>query len=332
MLRIREVKTGSGGIAVQVICYQNRKRIIVEHIGTAHKDEDLEQLLHLAAEFIKENSNQLSLFSNVAPNSMLFVGQCQCVGVYYTLLYSTLARIQKQIGLHELSSQLLNDLVTIRIMEPASKLRSIELLETYFGIKHRRQNFYKDAPQWLHLKSVVESNVMAFAQRNYNFSYNLLFYDVTTLYFETFEDDELRKQGFSKDNKSQQPQILVALMVSQEGFPIAYEIFSGNTFEGHTIIPVVKDFIHKNKVETFTIIADAAMISIANINELLKAKIHYIVGARLGNLSEETIAEIDQKLIREDGKSIRLKTDNGYLICFTHPLDTERINMRWKSK
>lgn len=70
----------------------------------------------------------------------------------------------------------------------------------------------------------------------------LLFYDVTTLYFETFQEDELRKNGFSKDSKSPQLQILVALMVSKEGFPIAYEVFAGNTFEGHTIVPVIKKF------------------------------------------------------------------------------------------
>jgi len=75
----------------------------------------------------------------------------------------------------------------------------------------------------------------------------LLFYDVTTLYFDTFEEDELRKNGFSKDNKSQQPQILVALMVTKDGFPVAYEVFPGNTFEGHTIVPVIKDFITKNE-------------------------------------------------------------------------------------
>ena len=74
-----------------------------------------------------------------------------------------------------------------------------------------------------------------FCKANYSFNFDLLFYNVTTLYFETFEEDELRKNGISKDNKSQQPQILVALMVTKEGFPIDYEVFSGNTFEGHTI-------------------------------------------------------------------------------------------------
>ena len=165
----------------------------------------------------------------------------------------------------------------IRILEPASKLRSIELLEQYFGIQHHRQRFYDLAPQWLNLKNDVEKKVVEFAKKHYGFSYDLLFYDVTTLYFETFEDDELRKAGFSKDGKAQQPQILVALMVTKEGFPISYEIFPGNTFEGHTIIPVIKAFINKHNAKDFTVVADAAMISDANIAALKENNIHYIV-------------------------------------------------------
>lgn len=99
------------------------------------------------------------------------------------------------------------------------------------------------------MKDEVEEVVMAFAKECYSFNYELLFYDVTTLYFETFEEDELRKNGFSKDNKSQQPQILVALMVTKEGFPVACEIFSGNTFEGRTIISVVKRFINNSSLK-----------------------------------------------------------------------------------
>jgi transposase len=135
------------------------------------------------------------------------------------------------------------------------------------------------------------------------------------LYFEAFEEDALRKNGFSKDNKSQQPQILMALMVTQEGFPIAYEVFAGNTFEGHTIIPVIKKFIDKNKVKEFTIVADAAMISSDNILALKENSLNYIVGARLGNIPDTLVREIEKSIAREDGKSIRLKTDNGYLIC-----------------
>lgn len=156
---------------------------------------------------------------------------------------------------------------------------------------------------------------MDFAKKHYAFNFDLIFYDVTTLYFETFKEDDLRRNGFSKDNKSQQPQILVAMMVTKEGFPISYELFSGNTFEGHTIIPVVKGFVKKHRVKEFTVVADAAMISAENVKQLVENKINYIVGARLGNISQELLDKITTADLREDGKSIRIKTENGYLIC-----------------
>lgn len=206
-------------------------------------------------------------------------------------------------------------MVIIRLFEPASKLQSITLLEQYFGVKYRHQTFYDSAPKWLDLKEKTEKIVINFAKVNYEFKYDLLFYDVTTLYFETFEEDELRKNGFSKDNKSQQPQILVALMVTKEGFPIAYEIFPGNTFEGHTFIPVIQKFVAKNKVNDFTVVADAAMISHNNIKELIANKLHYIVGARLGNISQQLFTKIDKTMIRKDGETIRIPTEKGFLIC-----------------
>ncbi|MBX3255456.1 MAG: transposase [Chitinophagaceae bacterium] len=78
---------------------------------------------------------------------------------------------------------------------------------------------------------------------------------------------------------------------------------------------VVKSFIARNKVKNFTVVADAAMISTDNIEALEENGIHYIVGARLGNLPNDLIAQIDKNILREDGKSIRMKTDKGYLIC-----------------
>src|SRR5690606_16225123 len=181
------------------------------------------------------------------------------------------------------------------------KLRSIELMETYFGIAHRRQRYYESARKWLDLKESIEKQTLAFARKQYSFDFSLLFYDVTTLYFETFTEDELRKNGFSKDNKSQQPQIVVALMVTPDGFPVGYEVFSGNTFEGHTLIPVIKSLVKKHKAEHFTVVADAAMISTDNVEALRAEKINYIVGARLGNVSADLLTAIDAKLLRTDG-------------------------------
>jgi len=315
MLRIRVIETASGASAVQVVYYKNRKRVVFKHIGSANSSLELESLKLVAQEVINHFSPEISLFEEVKFGNLLYLDKCEFLGVYSTFIYEVISGMISQIGLDKIKKQLLLDLVAIRIVEPASKLRSIELLETYFGIKHRRQSYYQSAPQWLDLKEKIESIVVEFARKTYAFSFDLLFYDVTTLYFETFEEDELRRSGFSKDNKPQQPQILVAMMVTREGFPIAYSIFSGNTFEGHTILPVVNSLIKKHAVKEFTVVADAAMISHTNIHELLTNNINYIVGARLGNLSNELIEEIDRSIIREDGKNIRLKTGNGYLIC-----------------
>lgn len=315
MYKIRQIKYAAGSVSIQVYRIENRKRVIVRHIGTARNEEEKNSLLILANEFIEKISKQLCLYENDQTTNILNLAQTEFLGIYYTFLYELLSKLIIEISLDKVKNNLLLDLVIMRIIEPASKLHSIELLLEYFGIKHRRQNYYQSAKQWLALKSQTEGIALAFAKKHYAFNFDLLFYDVTTLYFEAFQEDKLRKNGFSKDNKSQQPQILVALMVNKEGFPIAYEVFAGNTFEGHTIIPVVKNFIQKNNVKEFTVVADAAMISNENIKALKENQINYIVGARLGNLSSELITKIDATIHREDGKSTRIKTENGYLIC-----------------
>ena len=315
MYKIRQIKYATNSVSIQVYKIENRKRVIIRHIGTARNQQEQSDLLSIANDFIENISRQLILFEDSQSNNILFLNQTEFVGVYYTFLYELISKLIITIGFDKIKNNLLLDLVMLRMIEPASKLRSIELLDEYFGIKHRRQSYYQSAPQWLSLKSKAETVALDFAKKHYAFSFDLLFYDVTTLYFEAFEEDELRKNGFSKDNKSQQPQILVALMVTKEGFPIAYEVFAGNTFEGHTIIPVVKNFISKNNVKVFTVVADAAMISTENTQALKENGINYIVGARLGNLANELIGQIDKSITREDGKSIRIGTDNGYLIC-----------------
>lgn len=315
MYKIRQIKYSPNSVSIQVYKIENRKRVIVRHVGTARNEQEKSDLLTLANDFINKASKQLQLFHDQGAGNILYINKTGFIGVYYTFFYDVASKLILTIGLDKIKSSLLLDLVILRIMEPASKLRSIDLIEEYFGIKHRRQSYYKSVPKWLTLKSKAEMVALAFARDHYAYHFELLFYDVTTLYFETFEEDELRKNGFSKDNKSQQPQVLVALMVTREGFPIAYEVFAGNTFEGHTIIPVIKSFIKKNKIEKLTVVADAAMISTENIQALTKNSINYIVGARLGNISNELATEIDKSILRHDGASIRIRTDLGYLIC-----------------
>ncbi len=201
-MRIRVVKTASGAKAIQVVKYQNNKRIILQHIGSAHSEDELHDLKLLANEWIKTSMGQLSFIPEENPNQLLHLSYCTFLGVQYNFFYTQIGVLHKNIGFDTLP-QLLQDLVTIRMFEPASKLRSIELLRQYFGVYHNRKSYYKIAPECLFLKDIVEERVVEFAQKNYDFTYDLLFYDVTTLYFETFTEDDLREKGFSKDNKSQ---------------------------------------------------------------------------------------------------------------------------------
>lgn len=316
MLHIRTVKTKGNSRSVQVYRYQNSRRVIIKHIGSGTTEEEIAAMKEMARLYIADYTRQSYLFEESKPNEeAALVSQCVYIGIHYTYLYDVLRAVQHQIGYVLEPDTLLSDLVVMRIFEPTSKLRSIELMETYFGIKHRRQRFYESARKWLVLKEKIEKKTINFAKKQYGFDFSLLFYDVTTLYFEIFSEDELRRNGFSKDNKSQQPQIVVALMVTPEGFPVSYEVFSGNTFEGHTLIPVIKTFIKKHEVENFTVVADAAMISAENVKALQAERINYIVGARLGNVPSELLETIDANLPRIDGSILRLKTDKGYLIC-----------------
>jgi transposase len=302
-------------VSIQVYRIVNRRRVIVKHVGTARSDEEKVEFLLIANEYIRNLTGQLSLFDVGRGEGLLPIDQKEFLGVYHTLYYDTISFLLNDMVLSGLGQGLLLDLVIIRIFEPASKLRSIELLDSYFGVKHRRQGYYDSAPKWLVMKDLVEAVVLDFAKRNYGFGFDILYYDVTTLYFESFKEDGFRTNGFSKDNKSQQPQILVALLVSKEGFPIAYDTFSGNTFEGHTILPVIMRFIAKNGVRSFVVVADAAMISSKNVELLRENGINYIVGARMANLPGKLLEQIDKGLPREDGKTIRLATNYGDLIC-----------------
>lgn len=246
---------------------------------------------------------------------MALVSKCEYLGIRYAFLYEILHKIVARFGFNTFCSKLLQDLVIMRMAEPASKLRSLELLEEYFGIRHRRQAFYESVPRWIALKDRAERSVLALATKEFAFDFSLVFYDVTTLYFESFEPDDLRKPGFSKDNKFNQPQIIIGLVVSNEGFPVAYEIFAGNKFEGHTLIPVIESFKRQHAIETLTVVADAAMISLDNIEALKQRHLHYIVGARMGNLSQKLMQEIADGLQQQDGATIRAETAHGTLVC-----------------
>lgn len=314
LFHVRTTRTSSSATAVQVVSYERRKLVVKKHIGSAHTDEELAALKDAASNWIEREDGQTSLFAKAAHRSLVALDRCRFLGVRYTFAYDTLKKILAHLGFTRMGSTLLVDLTIVRIIEPASKLRSVELLERYFGIRYPLRAVYRALPKLVKMKGRVEACAVEIAKAEFGFDFSFVFYDVTTLYFESFTPDELRKNGFSKDNKSNQPQIVVGLMVTRNGFPVAYDLFAGNTFEGHTFLPVLRRFVKQHRVKKLTIVADAAMLSFTNMEALKKEGFHYIVGARLATCSSSVIADIVRVLEKTDGKTVRVSTNKGDLI------------------
>jgi transposase len=317
--RIRTVKTTSGATAVQIVKYVKRKTVVLTHIGSAHTADALSALKEEAEIQIEKTAMQKSLFpkERQRESPVLVINKSQYLGVRYTFIYEVLTCLFRLFDFHKLKNQILLDLVLMRIIQPVSKLESLEYLSEMFGISYKEGSLYQAISAFPPLKNTVEENIIAVAKKQFGFDFSIVFYDVTTLYFESFKEDPegFKLTGFSKDNKSNQPQIVIGLIVTKEGFPVAYEVFEGNTFEGKTFIPTIVKFKETYSVRNLTVVADAAMISFPNVQSLIANKLSYIVGARIGNLKHNQIQEISQGLNQVDKASLRLQTERGLLVC-----------------
>ena len=107
----------------------------------------------------------------------------------------------------------------------------------------------------------------------------LVLYDVTTLYFEAEHEDELRKVGYSKERRVD-PQIIVGLLVDRHGFPLEIGSWEGNKAETQTIIPTIQGFKARHQLGDVVVVADAGMLSVANLQALHEAGLGFIVGSR----------------------------------------------------
>lgn len=312
MLRVRKVKTKSGATAFQVVQYIGHRVKIEKHIGSAQDEEQCNILHRLATEWIDNHIAQTTLFPN-KKTKIMFVENAKCVAVTHDFAYQFFLKSIESCGLSVLP-QLLIDLAIMRLIEPSSKLQAINLLKRYFGI-HYSQRIYQTIPKFIDYKATIEKQAFKTVKESFEEQFFYVLYDVTTLYFESFKSDEFKIQGFSKDNKSQQPQIVIGLLVTQSGFPLSCNVFPGNTFEGKTMLPIIENFIEENPDTKPIVVADAAMLDEERLAELRKNNISYIVGARLANTNIKLAKQVSTILNANNGATVRIQTQHGYLVC-----------------
>ena len=246
-------------------------------------------------------------------------------------IHEAYGKIYKEIGFdqvltkrHKSASNILHHIVMGRLASPKSKRATVSLLEKDFGINLNLNQVYR-------MMDKIDDKVVEKIQKKayqttksiLRDKINVLFYDCTTLYFESFTPDELKKNGYSKDGKFNQPQVLLALLVTESGLPIGYEVFPGNTFEGHTLRPIIEKIKTKYDLQQVVFVADSGLLSKENTVFLQENNFDYIVGARLRNLPENL-----KKTILNTFKSEQKITENTAKIEY----QDKRIILKYSPK
>lgn len=193
MYSVRKVKTNSGSVSVQVVQYVGHRSIIVKHIGSGKNEVEVNVLRQSAYDWIDEYSGQLSLFPE-QEQKVLLVDRSNCIGVTHQFAFHFFMSCVDECELSHLP-RLLLDLAIMRLIEPASKLRSLELLQHYFSIQYS-QRIYRNIPKLIIHKTDIEHCAYNVAQKKFNEPFCFVLYDVTTLYFESFKADDFKIQGF----------------------------------------------------------------------------------------------------------------------------------------
>ena len=297
------------------------KQRIVRHVGTALNDDEVKRMVELA-EHIKasmEEGSQPGLFS---PEEMAEIAIQARNRQTEEPLPVDLKKLREQqrmiVGIHEVYGRIYEELgfnkvfpnpkrkpaaiknlfhiVMGRIANPVSKMSTVIDLSDNFGVELSLPSVYRMMEQ---IDDKVVSNVQQQAYRAacgiFKQSINVLFYDCTTLYFESFTEDELKEDGYSKDMKFNQPQVLLALLVTEHGLPIGYEVFPGSQYEGYTLEKAVKKIEEDYQINEIVFVADSAMLSEDNLQLLESMGKKYIVGARLKNMSKKNQDKILDK-------------------------------------
>ena len=312
---VRKKKNRSGTISVVVVDKSRNKFREVKKFGVASTDEEADALVKDA---------QLWLHRYGGMQYLDFDGTDKTeADIDYALTHiskfllnapqTILGRVYDSIGFDKVEDDILRHLVIARCCEPQSKLATSAYLKSYFDedISHFQIYRYMDK-LYNTQQELVQQISVEHTKKILSGKIEIMFYDVTTLYFEASPGPEadIRQAGFSKDGKSKEAQIVLGLLVSEDGYPLSYSIFNGSQYEGFTMIPVIDDFVRKFSLKDFVVVADAGLMNSKNIELLKSAQYKYVIGARIKNESVK-IRNWVLSLEKEDKKVYEMPYGDG---------------------
>lgn len=315
-LFVRKKPNKSGTVSVQIIDKSRGKYHVVKTVGSSSDPQYVEQLVNKANDLIPGISGKPQL-PFPSDQESHFISFLKDNIISHKLIGPSvvLGKLFSEIGFNKIEDEMFRHLVICRLIYPRSKLRTVEYLRRYMNFDSDTDKVYRYLDK-LHNKYKEKIQRISYEHtlKILGGEIAVVFYDVTTIYFEAEQEDELRITGFSKDGKHQHPQIMLGLLVSAGGYPLAYEIFEGNSFEGHTMVPVLESFRNTYKIDNLIVIADAGLLSQKNIEALTSQGFSYILGARLKNMSEEITEKILSLTLSDGQHTTILQQENRLVI------------------
>lgn len=310
----------SGSTSVHVISKRPYYHV-VKSFGTSRDPHKIEQMRLLAEDFISGKNLRLPINPQISLVEFMqqHLRADSITQIGPELIFGT---IFDQIGFNALDDDIFRLLVIARIVHPFSKVATVRYLSDYLQEDIDINRIYR------FLDRLEDKNRNFVSKVAYNYTRETLgeihfvFYDITTLYYESSREDEFRIPGYSKDGKFHKPQILLGFLLAQDGYPISYEVFEGNTFEGHTLIPSIKALCAKFSIKDPIIIADSGMLSSSNLKALRNAKLRYIVGARIKNINKDDQDKVLSAIPQKDSSS-EIELDELHRLIITHSTKRE---------
>lgn len=307
---VRRKANKSGSFSVQVVRKEAGRYKVVRSFGASADENKLRAYEKDAYDFINTYGGQLTFDFEDKEREELRAKEF--IGSITSLVpngpHLILDRIYDGIGFGELDDEVLRDLVVSRICHPMSKLATVDYLKRYKGVSVDINELYRDMDR---LDESVRQKVQQISVEHTRTilggRIGIVFYDVTTLYFESATEDVLRACGFSKDGKTAETQIVLGLLVSMDGYPLSYSIFNGAQYEGRTMLPVIDDFIQRFSLTDFVVVADSGLLSRKNIKLLKDAGYKFILGGRIKKESGDIadwIMSLDRSEDRLNEKAI----------------------------
>jgi transposase len=317
---VREKKNKSGTVSIQIIDKSSGSYRVAKTVGSSSDPEEIAYLRKKAYTIIPTLIGQTS-FDFRSDTTKEFVNNLKRVKTSQVQVDGperVFGKIFDNIGFGKIKEELFRHLVITRLIAPGSKLKAVDYLERYKGISIDISKVYRFMDT-LHnnLKEQVEQIAFDYTNSVLGGKISVVFYDMTTLYFEAEDEDDLRIAGYSKDGKPNHPQVLLGLMVGPNGYPIGYELFEGNKYEGHTLIPVLKHFQLRFNLSRPIVIADAGLLSAPNIKDLTSQQYEFIIGARLKKESDEIKGQI-LALSLADGDFSAIKKPSGLRLIVSY--------------